>query len=164
MRIYPGRTKMFRKMVKFLLAVPVAALIVMAASTPAAAAEIRGYENIIIASGDVVNDDLYLAGDRVAIHGTVNGDVLAAGNTIIVDGTVNGDVIALGSTVSIEGDVTGSVRTAASTVTIGGTIGKDVVAAGSSITIQEASDIGRDLVFGASDIQVESGVTGNIQE
>ena len=90
---------MFKKMLKLSVAIQIALLVTMLFATPAAAAELRGYENVIIASGDVVDDDLYLAGNRIVINGTVNGDVLAAGETIIVNGIVNGDVLALGGNI-----------------------------------------------------------------
>ena len=66
---------MLRKILKVFAGLQVAIMVMLMASTPAAAADIRGYDDVIIASGDVVNDDLYAAGNRVIINGTVNGDV-----------------------------------------------------------------------------------------
>jgi cytoskeletal protein CcmA (bactofilin family) len=154
---------MFRKIWKLLLVVQIAVIFLLLPATQAAAADIRGYEDVIIASGDVVDDDLYLAGNRIVINGTVNGDVIAAGSTIIIDGTVNGDVIALASTVTIDGEITGSARVAGSDVSIGGTIGEDLITAGSSIIIKEASGIGRDLIFGAGNIEMDSRISGDIK-
>ena len=153
---------MVRKILKIAAAVPVALLIVLLSVTPAAAAELQGYDDVIIASGEVVNDDLYLEGNRVTINGVVNGDVLAAGSTVIIDGTVNGNVIALASTLNFDGEITGSLRTAASTIYIGGNIGKDLVIAGSTIDLGNTAEIGRDLVFGASNMKVKSAIARDI--
>jgi len=153
---------MFRKILKIAATVPFAVLIVLLSATPAAAAELHGYDDVIITSGEVVNDDLYLAGNRITINGVVNGDVLAAGSTVIIDGTVNGDVIALASTLEFGGEITGSLRTAASTILIGGTIGEDLVIAGSTIDLSNTAEVGRDLVFGASNLKVKSAITRNI--
>lgn len=153
---------MLKKIWKIFAGIQIALLVMLLSFTPASAADLRGYDDVIIASGDVVNDDLYLAGNRVVIHGTVNGDVMAAGSTIIIDGVVNGDVLALGSSVTIDGEITGSARVAASSIHFGGNIGEDLVVAGSSIDIQDAAEIGRDLVFGGSNVKVNSIVNGDL--
>jgi cytoskeletal protein CcmA (bactofilin family) len=153
---------MLRKILKIAAAVPVALMIVLLSVTPAAAAEIHGYDDVIIASGDVVNDDLYLTGNRITINGVVNGDVLAAGSTVTIDGTVNGDVIVLASTLKFGGEITGSLRTAASTIRIDGNISEDLVVAGSTIDLGNTAEIGRDLIFGASNMKIKSAITRNI--
>ena len=153
---------MVKKIWKMVVGVQVALLVLLLSVTPVAAAEIRGSDDVIIASGDVVNDDLYMAGNRIVINGVVNGDVMAAGSTVTVAGTINGDLVALASSVVIEGDITGSVRAAASSIRFSGTIGEDLVIAGSSIQVDSASEIGKDLVFGGSNVKIGSTVVGDI--
>jgi cytoskeletal protein CcmA (bactofilin family) len=153
---------MLRKILKIAAAVQIALLITLLSVTPTAAAELHGYDDVIIASGDVVNDDLYLAGNRITINGVVYGDVIAAGSTVNIGGRINGDVIVLASTLNIDGEITGSLRTAASTINIGGVIGQDLVVAGSTIELGNTAEIGRDLVFGASSMKVKSTIARNV--
>jgi len=153
---------MLKKLFKVSIALQVALLVTMLSVSPTAAAEFRGDETIIIATGDVIDDDLYLGGNRVVINGTVNGDVLAAGETITVTGKVDGDIVAIGSTITINGEVTGSVRVAGSNIDIGGTIGQDLIVAGGNVDIEEATEIGRDLVFGAGNIKIDAPIGNNI--
>jgi len=159
---YIKEKEMFEKLFKLSIAIQIALVVTMLFATPAAAAELRGYENIIIATGDVVNDDLYLAGNRIVINGTVNGDVLAVGETITVAGRVDGDIIAIGSKITIDGEVTGSVRVGGGNINIGGTIGEDLVVAGGDVDITEATEIGRDLVFGAENIRIDALIGSDI--
>jgi len=131
-------------------------LVVLLAASPALAADLRGGDTVIIASGDVINDDLYIAANRIVINGTVNGDVLCIGDTITVDGHINGSITAIGSQIRIDGEVERSVRVAGDRAAIGGDIGNDVMAAGDDIEIIGTGMIGRDLVFAARKIDVQA--------
>jgi hypothetical protein len=143
----------------------IATLLVMFLATAAWAADLRQSDTVVIAGGDVVNDDLYVATTLLVINGTVNGDVLWAGDTINVNGKVNGSIFAIGKTINIDGEVTKSVRTAGINVNIRGKIGGDLMVAGSTIEINKAAAVGRDLVFAAQNISVDSliekGIRGN---
>ena len=79
---------------RVLAVIPVLGLLVMAFTAPVAAADPRTGDTVVIASGDVVNDDLYIAANVITINGIVNGDVLCVGATININGRVNGSVIA----------------------------------------------------------------------
>lgn len=131
--------------------------------TPASAADIRSGDSTIVASGDVIDDDLYVAGSRIVINGTVNGDVLAAGETIIVDGTINGSIIAVGGTIEVNGEVTHSVRVIGANVIIAGVIGGDLAAAGGEIDVRDTADIGRDVIFGAGSMFIRAPVARDIR-
>lgn len=155
---------MVKKLLRGLAVVPVLLLLFVMAVAPAAAADLRSSEDtIIIASGEVINDDLYLAANRVVVNGTVNGDVLCAGSDVTIDGQINGNLMALGSDIDLNGQVTRSVRLAGSTIDVRGTIGGDLVVAGSAVTLSEAAGIGRDLVFAADILDVETLIEGGIQ-
>ena len=153
---------MWKKILKTAIAVQVALLAMMLVATPVAAAELRGDDSVIIASGDVVNDDLYVAGSRIVINGTINGDLIAAGDTITIDGIVNGDVIAFGANIDVNGTVTGTVRAAGGNINIAGSVGEDVVVAGGDIDLLDAAVIGRDLVFGAGNINIDSFIGSDV--
>jgi len=137
------------------------ALFVMA--TPALAADLRSADSVIVASGDVVNDDLYAAGSRIVINGTVNGDLIAAGDTILVNGKIDGSIIAAGANININGEVTRSVRVAGSKISIAGSIGGDLAVAGGDIDVSETAQIGRDVLFRAGNIRIRGPVGGDVK-
>ena len=132
---------------------------------PAEAADFRTGDAVIVASGDVVDDDLYIASGEVVVNGTVNGDVLCVGSTVTINGRINGSLTAVGGTVVVGGEVTHAVRVAGETVDIRGVVGKDVLVAGGNINVATAANIGRDLAFAATKIRVdgliEDGITGH---
>ena len=148
---------------KGLFVFPIVMLVMVFAAVPASAAELRGEDTVIVASGDVIDDDLYVASDRTIINGTVNGDVLAAGDTITVNGKINGSIIAVGSTINIDGEVTHAVRVAGGNVNISGNVGGDLVVAGGQVDIASTAIIGRDLVFGAGNIQINAPIGDDVK-
>ena len=125
------------------------AMMLALAVTPALAAAFKSGNSVVVGADDVVDDDLYVAGNTIVIDGTVKGDLFAAGNSITVNGTVEGDVFAAGQFVTINGTVE-DVRCAAGLVSFGGDsrVEEDVLAAGFSIEADAGSTIGRDLLVG----------------
>ncbi|MFC2060111.1 hypothetical protein ACFLTZ_03325 [Chloroflexota bacterium] len=154
---------MIKHIIKGLVVVPIAMLVMVFAVAPVSAAEFRGDDTVIIASGDVIDDDLYVASDRTTINGTINGDVLAAGDTITVNGKINGSIIAVGSTINIDGEVTNAARVAGGNVNISGNVGGDLVVAGGQVDIASTAVIGRDLVFGAGNIQIDAPIGDDVK-
>jgi len=132
-------------------------------ATAAWAADLRQGDTEVIASGDVVNDDLYVGSSLLVINGTVNGDVYWAGQTLKINGKVNGSVTAVGMDINIDGDVSGSVRAAGSTINIRGNIGTDLMVAGMTVDMTHTATIGRDLVFAASKINIDSTIKNSIR-
>ncbi|MFC1902977.1 hypothetical protein ACFLX4_02800 [Chloroflexota bacterium] len=154
---------MIKHISKGLVVFPIVMLVMVFAVVPASAAELRGEDTVIVASGDVIDDDLYVASDRTIINGTINGDVLAVGDTITVNGKINGSIMAVGSTINIDGEVTHAVRVAGGNVNISGNVGGDLVVAGGQVDIASTAIIGRDLVFGAGKIQINAPIDGDVK-
>lgn len=152
-----------KHILRVLAIIPALLLILMLGAAPVSAADVRSGDTIIVASGDQVNDDLYVAASRIVINGTVNGDVICAGETIVIDGVINGNIIAVGSTIRIDGEVTDSVRAAGATIVIGGKVGKDIFVAGNDINLKNVGAIGRDLFFASSSINVDVPIDRNIK-
>src|SRR5467141_2126671 len=80
------------------------ALVLALTPSPAAAADIR-QGDVTIGTTETIDDDLYVAGQNIAINGTIHGDLIAAGTNITVDGNVTGDVFAAGNFIAIRGQV-----------------------------------------------------------
>lgn len=140
------------------------ALLLLTLTMPASAFDGRSGENIVIDSGEIINDDLYVTAATFVLDGTVNGDVVAAGQTLTINGTVDGDVMAAGQTVLIRGTVTGAVRMAGSVLLVDeqADIGGDVIAAGYSLESREGSSIGQDLVFAGGQLLLAGDVARNV--
>ncbi len=153
---------MLKKFFKWWAILPLLALLVLLPASSALAADLKCEDTIIIASGDVIDDDLYLAAQKIVINGTVNGDVMCIGDTT-VNGIINGSLTAVGSTMVIDGEVTHAVRVAGGNVDIRGKVGKDVMVAGTSIDIQKTAQIGRDLVFASEKIRVDALIEDGIK-
>lgn len=139
-------------------------------------------ENEDVPAGEVVDDDLFIVGDRVVIDGTVNGDLFAFGQSVIINGVVNGSLITGAQTVEINGDVAGSFYNGSSSAVLGpeasvgrnvyfggfslsvdqgATVGRDVAAGGYQATIN--GEIGRDLYVGAASLEIGGKVGGDVK-
>jgi hypothetical protein len=153
---------MIKKLGRFLTTIAAVLIISLLMFVPVHAADARAGQNVDVSAGEVVNDDLYLAGSEITVDGTVNGDVVAAGNRVTINGTVNGSVTAIGSTITINGTVTNSIRAAGTTVILNGKAGNDLVAMAGQVTVSSVSKIGRDLLANAGNVDVNGPVTRNI--
>jgi hypothetical protein len=138
-------------------------LVTVLAAVPVLAADFRSEDAVTVTSGEVIDDDLYVVGNRIIIDGTVNGDIFAAGNTITVNGKVNGSIMAVGETVNINGEITHAVRIAGGTLNIGGNVGRDLLVGGSEVNVDSTAKIGRDLLFGAGTVHIDAPIGGDIK-
>ena len=80
---------MAKYIIKGLAALLVVVLSTVFAAVPVLAADFRGGETVTVATGEVIDDDLYIAGTNIVIDGTVNGDIFGVGTTITINGGVN---------------------------------------------------------------------------
>lgn len=147
---------------KGLAALLAAILLIMFTAVPALAFDVRSGDTVTIASGEVIDDDLYVAGKTIIIDGTINGDLCAAAQTITVDGAVNGSFMAAGETVNVNGEVAHAVRAVGETLNIVGNVAGDVLFGGASLNVSSAAEIGGDLLFGTGTARVNGPVEGDI--
>lgn len=104
----------------FALSVLILSVLALSFASPARAAEIiTGEPDAILPADQVVDDDLFIAGQNVRIEGTVNGDVFAAGNRVEVTGIIDGNLFVGGQLVTLSGSVNGSVYAGGSAVITG---------------------------------------------
>ncbi len=154
---------MSKHLCRGLAAILIVTLLMILTAVPILAFDARSGVTITIATGEVVDDDLYVAGETITIDGTVNGDLWAAGNTITVNGIVNGSVMAAGRIVNINGDITHAVRAVGQTININGDVGGDVIAGCGNANIASTARIGGDLLFGADIAGIDGPIEGNIK-
>ncbi len=144
------------------MSIGLALFALLALSSPARAAEFRhDKQDITVARGQLIKDDLYVAGGNIVVDGTVQGDLVAAGSTITVNGEVTGNVIAASSTVTINGTVDRNVRAAAGSVKIYGEVGHDLLAAGNELIIGPKGIVKHDVMLAVGNITID-GATGTI--
>jgi cytoskeletal protein CcmA (bactofilin family) len=107
----------------------------------------RGGDVVIIAAGDVIEDDLYVAAGEFTLDGTVKGDLVVVGSTVTINGTVEGDLTAAGQSVIVNGSVEDDARIAGFALTVQGDVSDDVIAAGFSLEGREGSSVGGDVLY-----------------
>jgi cytoskeletal protein CcmA (bactofilin family) len=105
----------------------------------------------VVEAGEVIDDDLFIAGDVVRIDGTVNGDVFAAGSVVKINGTINGSLASGAQTILVTGKVNGSIYAGSSTLTLGedAVVGRNLYYGGFNLTTDPGSYVSRDLLVGA---------------
>jgi cytoskeletal protein CcmA (bactofilin family) len=120
-------------------------------AAPAYAAEARGGDQIVIGREEVIDDDLYLAGNTVTIDGTVKGDVVAVANQIVVNGTVEGDLLAAGQGILLNGRIGDDMRAAGQAIMLGPSaqVAGDLAIGALSLENHVGSSVGGDLLIGA---------------
>ena len=133
------------------------------AAVPALAADLRSGDTVTVASGEVVDGDLYVAGSDIIIDGTVNGDIFGAGRSLTINGTVNGGVSFAGQTLTVNGEIAHGARLAGQTINVSGNIGRDLVAAGGDATVTSTAKIGGDLILGVGTSRIDGHINGNIK-
>ena len=139
-----------------------ATLGILTLSTATQAAEFRGAGKITIPAGDTLRDDLYVCGGKVDIDGVVLGDLVACGGNINVNGSVGGSVLSGGGSTAISGSVGRTVRCAGGEIRITGSVGGDAVAGCGRFVLARGAHVGRDLLVGGGDVDVDGEVERNV--
>ena len=115
---------------RWLVAFALVILLSLVLGGAAVAAEFGTGDVYRLASGERVNDDLYVSAGEIFIDGTVDGDLYAAGGYIEVNGEVTGDVVLAGGGIVIRGVVGDDARLAGAGITVLGTIEDDLFMVG----------------------------------
>ena len=140
-------------------------LFLFLAAVPAATAfDGRDGDTVVIEEGEVVADDLYVAGDTVIINGTIEGDLIVGANTIEINGTVEGDVMGGGNSLVINGTVGDDVLFAGTSIIFanGSTIAGDVIAGGMGLEIAPEATVGGDVLAGGNAILLNGNIDGDV--
>ncbi len=141
---------MFQRNIVLRLSLVLAMVIIFSFGLTGSAQAFEYYEESNLPAGETIDDDLFIAGEKVVVDGTVNGDLLAFAETVVVNGTVNGSLITGAQFVEINGKVTGSVYNGSNATTLGSSaeIGRNVYFGGFSLTVEDGARVGRDLAAG----------------
>jgi cytoskeletal protein CcmA (bactofilin family) len=139
-----------RYLIQFLCALVLLSVLLFV--TPSWAKDTVSGKQVTIAAGQIVPDDVYLAGETILLNGTVKGDAVLAAKQITLNGTVEGDLIAAGQVITINGSVGDDARLAGQVLILQpkARIADDAIAAGFSWENQTGSNIGGDLTIFAN--------------
>lgn len=131
---------------------------------PAEAADVRTGERVVIATGEVIDDDLIVSAQFIEINGMVTGDLVATGTVIIINGTVEGSALMLGQSLEVRGRVGGSIYGAAYSLLLdeGAAVYRNVLFGGFSAATRPDSQIDRDLYVAGYQLLHDGVVVGNV--
>ena len=136
-------------------------------AAPAQAFTSREGNQVLVAQGEVVEDDLYVTANTIRVDGTIKGDLVAFGNLVIIGetGVVEGDLLGAGQGVVVNGVVKDDVRMAGAVVTLGKTaqVGSDLLAAGYSIETASGSQVGQDVVAAGGVVELSGETNRNVK-
>ena len=112
-----------------------------------------------IASGQTIDDDVFISGDNVAVDGTVNGVLLATGQTVTLNGTVNGDAFLMGERVIVSESavIDGNLFVGAADIVVNGTVTGTVFGGSASMILGGTADVGRNFFYGGFSLEAEEG-------
>lgn len=115
----------------------------------AAALETRGGESVSIGSGETIADDLMVQADRFTLDGTVDGNLSVVANLAIIRGSVSGNLNIVAREVVFEGRVGQNARIAGQTIVMGerSQVGRDMLVSAVNLQQPTGSVIGRTLAF-----------------
>jgi cytoskeletal protein CcmA (bactofilin family) len=139
-------------------------LMVFGLTSSAWAADFRSGETVVIPADEVIDDDLFVTGQRVEVNGTVKGDLFATGGEVFVNGTVEGSLFISGQTLVVNGQVNGSLYAGGYSLGVGpeASIGRSVYFGGFSLTTESGSGIGRSLYTGGYQAIVNGEVANDV--
>lgn len=139
-----------RKLYRMILtALALVALVSQLAPSTAHAADFRSGDRVVIAAGEVVNQDLFVRANELVIDGTVKGSVIGYADVTFLNGAVEGDLIIAGRSLNVNGTLGGALRTVGQfvTLTANARIARGVMGGGQFLTTEAGSTIGNDLIF-----------------
>ncbi|MBI5548042.1 MAG: hypothetical protein HY901_29530, partial [Deltaproteobacteria bacterium] len=136
---------------------------VLVLSSPALAADLRSGDELVVPRGEVIEDDLYVAGSTVRIEGEVRGDVIAAARDLEVLGRIQGDLVGAANHMRVTGSVGGTIRVAASELALGGPVAKDVVAAGNEIRLEPGAVVRGDVIAAGDKMSIRGPISGTLR-
>src|ERR1700691_3402381 len=139
--------------------------IVLALLVPpaASAAEVRhGDPNYDLPAGEVIHNDLIVAGDYVTIDGDVDGDLIAFTQALIVNGHVKGDVLGWAKEIRIVGLVDGNVRGGSETFQLEGTVARNITVWCGHVMLSPKSIVLGSVILGAGDAELNGAVAKDV--
>ncbi len=120
-------------------------------------------DRYVVAAGDTIDDDIYMAGSEGLFKGLITGDIIVVAKDYTMSGEVRGSVNSGSQSATITGVIGNSARIFAQRVYIDGDIGGNLLAFGEDLDITENSRIGKDATVFGSEISIAGIIGGNLR-
>jgi len=116
-------------------------------------------EDGVVAAGEVVADDLFLAGDKVSMLGEVQGNLVTGGQEVVIGGTVRGDlIVGANRLVLLPGSVVeGNLFAGAASVRLEGEVQGSVFLGSAYLNVEPTASIGANFYSGSYALDLEKG-------
>jgi len=134
--------------------------IFLMSAIPASAA--ISFDPNLFGTGEVIQDDVYIAAEEVFVSEMIAGDLIAVGGRVFLDGKVESDVLSVGGQVFVASDVGDDLRVVGGEVIIDKTIGGDLVIVGGEVFLSEDSVVSGDVLIFAGDVVIGGIVNGDV--
>ncbi|MGB0384322.1 MAG: hypothetical protein ACPGWR_05800 [Ardenticatenaceae bacterium] len=117
-----------------------------------------------IEKGTKIDDDVFIAGEKVVVNGEINGDLFALGQNVTINGTVKGSLFTTGQNIIIDGKVEGSLYGGAASLILDSDaeIGRNLLFGGFGLETRSGSKVARDLLMGGYQAQLAGTVGRNV--
>ncbi|MCX7708221.1 MAG: hypothetical protein N2484_00030 [Clostridia bacterium] len=145
-----------RKSKKSVLVMGILVVLILTSVVAYAASSVQN-----VSSGEIIQDDAFMAGQTVRNDGTVKGDFFSAARKVTSVGTVEGDFLSAASDIYLEGKVLGDARCASGNIIVNGMVDKNLNVFAGTIDLKKNSQVGRNLLVGGGTVNVEGKVSGN---
>lgn len=145
-------------------AIVMAAVLIFGLVPPALAAEFRSGDTIEIREGEVIDDDLFISGNRIEVYGTIKGDLIISAVEAIFSGEVEGNLVILGQDLEANGVVKGSLYGLGYSLTLGpeAKVARNVYFAGFDLMTEDGSTIGRGLYVGGYQASLDGEIANDV--
>jgi cytoskeletal protein CcmA (bactofilin family) len=131
-------------------------------SASSSALDFRTGDNIFIPKGTVIDDNLFVGGDKVTVSGTVKGNLLAFGGNIMINGNVDGTIIAGGGDVTISGQAK-DIFIGGGDIAINGIVKRDLLIGGGQVYINKQAKVGNDVFLGCGNADIAGKIYRNLK-
>lgn len=123
---------------------------------------IRSGDTVSIGQDQVIEGDLYTAGNIITVSGQVDEDLLIAGTEVNVNGQVGADALIVGGNVDINGTIGDDLRIIGSTITIAEPVLGDVFVVGGNVEILSTASVTGDVTVIGGQAIINGPVDGRV--
>jgi hypothetical protein len=123
---------------------------------------LRSGETLSIGQDQIIEGDLYMAGNIISVSGQVVEDFLVAGAEINLNGQVGADMLAVGANIDINGTVGDDLRVIGNNVVVAEPVLGDLFVVGANVKLLSTASVSGDVTVLGGAVLIEAPVEGNI--
>jgi hypothetical protein len=128
---------------------------------PGSATEMRHGTNVSIPAGEIVNDDLLIAGGTVNFTADTPKDLMALGNSVVISGHVGHNAFLLGSMIDTNGRIDDDLI-AAGNIRLGGNVGGSASLAGGTVIVINTANVAGNLNIAGGTVVIDGTVAQDL--